>query len=54
MIDNGELQQQLDRVSVIALRALAAAVEAQDVAFGHHEAWLDDAKRDILSPHVAS
>jgi hypothetical protein len=54
IVDNGELQQRLEHVSVLALRALAAAAEAQDVAFGHHEEWLDDAKRDVLSPNVAS
>ena len=39
---------------MIALRALAAASEAQDAAFGHHEPWLDDAKRDVLTLNVAS
>jgi hypothetical protein len=54
IVDNGELQQQVDRLSVIALRALAAAAVAQDAAFGHHEAWLDDAKHEILTPNLTS
>jgi len=47
IVDNLELQVRVDRLSVIALRSIAAASEAQDVAFGRHEEWLDDAKRAV-------
>ena len=40
----------LDAARVEAIRhdtELAAATEAQDLAFGGHEDWIDDAKRDL-------
>ena len=49
IVDAGELRVRFDRVSVLALRALVAATEAQDVAFGHHEEWIDDARRELAA-----
>jgi hypothetical protein len=47
IVDTINLRERFDRVSVLALRALAAATEAQDVAFGGHDDWIDDAKREL-------
>jgi len=47
--DTAELRARLDRVSVLALRALVAASDAQDEAFGHHDEWIDDAKRELAT-----
>jgi len=49
IVDNLDLQVRVDRLSVIALRSIAAAAEAQEVAFGRHEEWLDDARRAVAS-----
>ena len=49
IVDNLELQVRVDRLSVIALRSIVAASEAQDVAFGRHEDWLDDARRAVAN-----
>ncbi len=49
IIDTIDLRERFDRVSVLALRALAAASEAQDVAFGRHEDWIDDARRELAA-----
>ena len=49
IVDNLELQVRVDRLSVIALRSIVAAAEAQEVAFGEHEDWLDDARRAVAS-----
>jgi hypothetical protein len=49
IVDNLDLQVRVDRISVIALRSIAAAAEAQEVAFGEHEEWLDDARRAVAS-----
>jgi hypothetical protein len=52
IVDHIELRERLDRVSVIAIRSLVAASEAQDIAFGRHDEWLDDAKRAVAGSPV--
>jgi hypothetical protein len=41
--DNVDLREEVVRLGDIVHRSLAAALEAQDAAFGHHEAWIDEA-----------
>ena len=47
IVEYQDLRQRLDRVSVLAFRSLAAATEAQDIAFGRHDEWIDEAKREV-------
>ena len=47
VIENEALRAELATVREIAGRALTAAMEAQDAAVGHHDAWLDRALQDL-------
>jgi hypothetical protein len=53
IVDHIELQERLARLSVIAIRSLAAASEAQDIAFGKHDEWLDEAKLAVVGLPIA-
>jgi hypothetical protein len=43
VVENESLRQDLASVRALAVRAINAAIEAQDAAAGTHDAWLDAA-----------
>jgi len=47
LLENTAQTEEIVRLRAIGLRAVRAAIEAQDRADGHHEAWLDDLLRDL-------
>jgi hypothetical protein len=47
LVENEQLREELQRLRQIAVRALGAAIEAQDSATGRHAPWLDAARRSI-------
>ncbi len=47
LIDNTAQAEEIARLRALAERAARAAAEAQDRADGRHEAWLDDALREL-------
>ena len=49
IVDNVDLHDEVVQLGDIAHRALAAAREAQDAAFGHHEAWIDEAILKVVA-----
>jgi hypothetical protein len=42
-----ELITEVEQLRALAQRALLAAMTAQDAADGRHEAWIDDALREL-------
>jgi hypothetical protein len=48
IVDNQDLREELHRLSDIARRSLEAASRAQDAAFGRHDPWIDEAKRETV------
>ena len=49
IVDNVDLREEVMWLGDVVHRSLAAALVAQDAAFGCHEAWIDDAIRDSAS-----
>ena len=49
IVDNVDLRDEVVQLGDIARRSLAAAREAQDAAFGHHEAWIDEAIVQVVA-----
>jgi hypothetical protein len=49
IVDNIDLREEVVRLGDIAHRSLAAALEAQDAAFGRHDAWIDEAIRQTAA-----
>ena len=47
VIENESLRAELARVREITRRGLTAAKEAQDIASGRHDPWLDAALRSL-------
>jgi hypothetical protein len=45
--DMSEARAEIERLRALAARALAAAACAQDAVDGRHDAWIDDALRDV-------
>jgi hypothetical protein len=49
VVENQQLRDEAARLRLLAERAVQAAIAAQDVAEGAHEAWLDDALRSVVT-----
>ena len=49
LLENTAQTEEIARLRALAVHAVKAAVEAQDRADGHHEAWLDHALRDLVA-----
>jgi hypothetical protein len=49
ILDYMDLRDEVVRLGEIAHRSLAAALEAQDAAFGWHEPWIDEALRETAA-----
>ena len=47
LLENTAQTEEIARLRALAARAARSAVAAQDRADGRHEAWLDDALRDV-------
>jgi hypothetical protein len=47
ILDTQALHEDFAHVTEIAARALLAAMDAQELAIGHHERWMDGALRDL-------
>jgi len=50
IVDNVDLREEVVRLGDIVHRSLAAALKAQDAAFGCHEVWIDEAIRETVAP----
>jgi hypothetical protein len=44
-----ETRDEADELRMLARRALVAASSAQEVAYGRHDAWIDEAMRETVS-----
>ena len=49
VIENQNLRDEAGRLRRLAARSVQAAIVAQDLATGTHEAWLDDALRSVVT-----
>jgi hypothetical protein len=49
VLENHKLRDEAARLRLLAERAVQAAIAAQDLATGTHEAWLDDALRSVVT-----
>ena len=49
LLDNTAQTEEIARLRVLAARAAKSAIEAQDRADGHHDAWLDDMLLDVAT-----
>ncbi len=47
ILDTQALHEDFTHVTEIAARALLAAMNAQELAIGHHERWIDGALHDL-------
>jgi hypothetical protein len=50
VLENQQLRDEVERLRLVAERAVRAAIAAQDAATGTHEAWLDDALLSTVTP----
>jgi hypothetical protein len=49
IVDYIDLREDVERLGRIAYRSLTTAREAQEVAFGRHDPWIDDAIRETAA-----
>ena len=49
VMENQNLRDEAGRLRLLAARSVQAAIVAQDLATGTHEAWLDDALRSVVT-----
>ena len=47
--DMSAARAEIEQLRALARRALEAASSAQDAAHGHHDAWIDEALRDLAA-----
>ncbi|HLM17613.1 MAG TPA: hypothetical protein VK549_07305 [Acidimicrobiia bacterium] len=48
IVEQVQTQLEADQLRLIARRALVAAETAQEVAYGRHDRWIDDAMRETV------
>jgi hypothetical protein len=46
IVDNMDLREEVTRLGDIVQRSLAAALQAQEAAYGRHDPWIDEALRE--------